>query len=344
MKKITLQDIANKANVAKSTASYALNNRYEKGVNISEDTRERIKKLAMDMGYIIDDMARAISTGKTQVIGFACGAPPHSDYFTLIITSIMETASKYGFLIKLLNLTQNNTEQFINICKRQRLSALLLYCVPEQTLKQVVRQLKKDNIIPAVIGNSYTPGKCIHVCCDDHLGCKLMVEKLFKLGHRKIAFMAANLKYTASKIRLDGYIQTMKNLCLDVPDEYVFGNKKPEKIKSHVFKLLKNSNRRPDAIFCSGDNIASMVIDSIKDFGFKIPDDISVAGFGNLDCGRFSIPSISTINEFHSKTSARVVEKIVDALSNRDFGAYYETVKPSVVLRESTAEKLSTTS
>lgn len=256
----------------------------------------------------------------------------------------METASKYGFLIKLLDLSQNNIEQFVNVCKRQRLSAVLFYCIQEQTLKQTVRQLKNDNIIPAVIGNSYTPDECIHVCCDDYFGCKLMVEKLHKLGHRKIAFMAANLKYPASRIRLDGYIQTMKNLTLDVPDEYVFGSKKPEIIKSHVFKLLENSDKRPDAIFCSGDNIASMVIDSIKDFGFKVPDDISVAGFGNLDCGRFSIPSISTVNEFHSKTSARVVEKIIAALSNRDFGAYYETVKPSVILRESTAQKLSLTS
>ena len=86
--------------VAKSTASYALNDRYEDGVIISEETRNRIKKVAADMGYMIDDMARAISTGKTKVIGFACGYSPRSDYFSVMITNIMETASKYGYFIR----------------------------------------------------------------------------------------------------------------------------------------------------------------------------------------------------------------------------------------------------
>lgn len=339
MAKITLREIALKAGVAKSTASYALNDSYTKGVNIPEETRTHIKKIASEMGYVIDDMARAIATGKTKVLGLTCGYGRIGDSFAPVLGNVMSAASRYDFFIKMLHQEPGRDDDFIASCVRQRLSAVLFYIPDESRIQYMVDKLAENSIIPAIIGNSVTPENCIHVRCDDREGSRMMVNKLYELGHRKIAYMSTNLEYLASRIRRDGYLDAVKELSLKVPEEYVWGSGHVGKIKEHVFHLLKNRNLCPDAFYCSGDNIAEAVIGSVNEFGLKVPLDISVAGFGDLVCGRCSVPQISTIDECHVETSTRVVEKIIGELSGRKHGEYSVKIKPLLIMRESTASK-----
>jgi LacI family transcriptional regulator len=127
----------------------------------------------------------------------------------------------------------------------------------------------------------------------------------------------------------------MRASALPVPPAYVFGNSNPRQVKIQIGRLVKNPENRPDAIFCSGDNIAAMVIDALKDFNLNVPRDLSVAGFGDLQCGRFAIPTISTIDERYAPTGARIVAKIIATLNNQDFGPFYETIRPRLILRDS---------
>ncbi|MCK5844278.1 MAG: LacI family DNA-binding transcriptional regulator, partial [Victivallales bacterium] len=119
MKKITLLDVAVKAGVAKSTASYAVNDNFVPGINIPQAKRDHIKKIAAELGYKVDDMARAISTGKAKVIGFACLNPADADYFAPMIAHVMAAASSYGYLIKLLFIDDSDVERLVSTCVDQ---------------------------------------------------------------------------------------------------------------------------------------------------------------------------------------------------------------------------------
>jgi len=335
--KITLRGVAAKAGVAKSTASYALNDSYQKGINIPEETRLRIKKIASEMGYVIDDMARAISTGKTRVLGLVCSQDSIHDNFAPLLGSVMKVAANHDFFIKMFYQMPNDKNSLVSSCVRQRLSAVLFYRPYEETICETTQRLRENGIITAIIGNSITPDKCIHVKCDDKLGSRLMVAKLHELGHQRIAYISSEPEYPASAIRKDGYLEAMNTLRLDVLPDYVWGSKNLEMLKKHVFKLLSSPRLKPDAIFCSGDNIASVVISIINKFGMKVPDDISVAGFGNLVCSQFAEPQISTVDEGQAKISETVMEKILSELSGKKQSRYLELIQPVVILRESTS-------
>ena len=332
--KTTLQDIADKLGVARSTVSYAINDRYVPGINITEDRREQIKKTALELGYRLDDMARAISTGKAKVIGFACPNPADSDYFAPMIASIMEAAAKHGFMIKLLFVKKGNTAELIDTCIDQRLSGVLLYTVPTRQLASIVRKLQENNIVPAVIGNSVAPDNCIHVVNDDQAGCRMMIRELYKLGHRKIAYIGKS--FLASRIRQEGFLQAMTELNLEIKPAYIYRQQDIFKIKKHIAKLIKKDC--PHAFFCNGDNTALTVICSIRDCGLRVPDDISVAGFGNLSCGLSAIPTISTVSESHHQVSIRIIDKIIAAIDNKNHGELHEKITPSIIVRQSTAK------
>ena len=335
MGKITLRDVAEKAGVAKSTASYAINDNYVPGINIPQEKRDLIKKIAVAMGYQVDDMARAISTGKAKVIGFACLNPADSDYFAPMIAHLMEVAAGYGFLIKLLFIEEGENERFISTCVSQRLSGVIFYAIPEKLLLSLVESLKGRDIAPAIIGNSFTPAECIHVVNDDVAGATMIVRELYELGHRRIAYVG-NL-FLASEIRESGYATALKELGVTVDPALIFNSGDVFQIKDFIANLAETG--KPDAVFCSGDNMAAVVISAIQECGLLVPEDISVAGFGNLACGRFHLPPISTVDESHRAVCVMAMDKIIATLSKKDHGKFYETILPSLIMRQSTQRR-----
>ena len=335
MGKITLRDVAEKAGVAKSTASYAINDNYVPGINIPQQKRDLIKKIAIEMGYQVDDMARAISTGKAKVIGLACLNPADSDYFAPMIAHLMEVAAVHGFFIKLLFIEDGDDDRFISTCVSQRLSGVIFYSIPQKQLLSLVESLKKRDIVPAIIGNSFTPDECIHVVNDDAAGTAMIVRELYGLGHRRIAYVG-NL-FLASEIREIGYVTALKELGLEVDPNLIFNSGDVFQIKNFIANLAETE--KPDAVFCSGDNMATVVISAIQECGLLVPGDVSVAGFGNLACGRFHLPPISTVDESHRAVCVTAMDKIIATLSKKDHGQLYETIRPSLIMRQSTQRR-----
>ncbi|NOY75294.1 MAG: LacI family transcriptional regulator [Kiritimatiellaeota bacterium] len=160
MKKITLRDVTAQAGVAKSTASYAVNDNFVPGINIPQAKRDHIKQIALEMGYKVDDMARAISTGKAKVIGFACLNPADSDYFAPMVAHIMAAAEHQDFLIKLLFIDDSDADRLATICADQRLSGVILYALPENLLKDLVANQSRSAFNPR------SKRSCRHPCTD----------------------------------------------------------------------------------------------------------------------------------------------------------------------------------
>ena len=167
---------------------------------------------------------------------------------------------------------------------------------------------------------------------DDTEGCVMMIRRLFEFGHEKIAFVGN--KFLASDIRERGYRNAMENLKLKVPGEYVFRRQNDVELDEYLASMVTGKNK-PDAFFCSSDNLAVTVVSTVMKLGLKVPRDVSVAGFGNLSSGKFIIPNITTIDESHGKVAWRVVEKMVDILSKKDSGTLLELIQPTLIVRQS---------
>jgi LacI family transcriptional regulator len=249
----------------------------------------------------------------------------------------MEVAATHGFLIKLLFIEEGENERFISTCVSQRLSGVIFYTIPEKQLTSLVDALKKRNIVPAVLGNSFSPDECIHVLNDDMAGSAMMIQELYNLGYRKVAYVGNS--FLAGDIRGRGYAMALEELGAEIDSSLILKSGDIFEIRDFIANLVKT--HKVDAVFCSGDNIAAVVISAIQECGLSVPGDISVAGFGNLACGRFHLPPISTVDESHLDVCVRIIDKIMATLSEKDHGEFYETILPSLIMRQSTGEFLS---
>src|SRR5579872_6402029 len=119
----TMSDIAKKAGVSRSTASFVLNNRQAE-LRISAKTRQRVLDAAQELGYVRNDLARAVGSGKNFVLGYLKTATGEQE--SLILEGVLRAASEAGYLLKLLTCPmEGNYQEAVRQCAEQRLAGLV---------------------------------------------------------------------------------------------------------------------------------------------------------------------------------------------------------------------------
>ncbi|OGV35179.1 MAG: hypothetical protein A2020_11605 [Lentisphaerae bacterium GWF2_45_14] len=309
---ITLQDIADKTGVTKVTVSYVLNG-LEKEKHISQGTACRIKETALKLGYTIDDFARAMSTGRAKVIGFLA-ASPHFEFVASVMTSIMKHAAPKGYMVKVLYYDEMTTEEnIIALAVKQRLSGLVIYSMGMNELRKISDRLFEKKIPVATLFNGKVPEGCIQVYSDDYEGGRAVAEYLVSLGHRKIAYIGNNPLMPYSVKRKKGFLDYLSEKEIQVTDSFFHTKTEREKIKEFIQRIME-LKERPTAFFCTSDWLAIEALTILQGNGFRVPDDVSIVGYANLEAGKFCHPALTTVAENYSMIGEKLVLKIIDRL------------------------------
>lgn len=334
MPRATLQDIANEAGICKATVSYVLNDNY-KSKRISEKTAANIQAIAQRLGYHFDDVARAMSTGRSNAIGFISACGMNREYISGILAGAMERADKLQLSIKLLHSHWGMTgEEVFRECRRQRLRGLLCYDFDKETNEVIFARLAEEGMPLAIISNTDAPEGAIHVMADDRQGSRLAVEHLCRLGHARIAFMSSDNGKRYETDRRGGYLDSLKALGLEAPDGFFIATNE-RSARMEFIQRIRSMENGPTALICSSDEIAMAAVSYLHRLGEKVPEDISVVGYGALSVGGSMIPSLTTIEEPYAEIGEKAVEMIC---SPRGDGR--KTLVPVRLLaRESTRER-----
>ena len=312
---VTMQDIADSANVSRGTVSYVLNGKY-KQAKISKTTRDRIMTVAEELGYRRNAIAQSMKTGKTNVIGFVGGL--YSSYCMKIIKGINDIASKHNYMLKLL--PTEKIEQVKNVarqCVEQRLAGVICRSLTEEELEIMRKELEPNNIPIVLVDSSFYHNWCSRVISDDFEGAKIATEYLLKLGHRKISFVTNELNRGFAKLRYDGYAQMMSNWGVKVKKEDIsfisFGAEISSIQKADIKRLL--IDKQPTGVFCSSDPLAMKVIAVAYEMGIKVPEQLSVMGYGNLEYSGYSSPPLTSINQPFVDMGIKASEILLNALN-----------------------------
>lgn len=291
----SLKDISQICGVSVATVSKALNNHND----IGEDTKERIKKVAKELGYSPNLSARALKTNRTYGIGVLFADEARSglthDYFASVLDSFKRTAEKSGYDITFINSCKNREGRmsYLEHSRYRGFDGVVLACIDFND-PEVVELVQSD--IP-VVTIDYLFNNRIAVLSDNVTGMKELIEYVYSRGHRKIAYIhGAQSAVTSS--RLSCFYRTAERLGLTIPDEYIREAAYRDTVTTYIVtNELLNLPDPPTCILYPDDFAAFGGINAIRQRGLKIPEDISVAGYDGIQAARNLEPQLTTVKQ-----------------------------------------------
>jgi DNA-binding LacI/PurR family transcriptional regulator len=332
---VRLKDIAARAGVSIMTVSKAL--RDEK--DVAAATSARIKQLAQAMGYVPDSAAQGLRKRTTKMFGVVISSLANP-VFHRVVRAIEEYAYEAGCDTILCHTLNNPGRE--EVCLRRLMSRRVdgMFISPVYRIEPdapVYRELLARGT-PVVLLGHPAPfcNAFISVSTDDLLASYELTKHLLGLGHRRIAFLSGRLVAPWARERLEGYRRALREAGLDADDRLVFnaGSTIEDGVKAGLQML--NENCHATAVQAVNDLVAIGCAETFLGQGLKIPQDISITGFGNiLVSGHFRVP-LTTVRQPKYRLGVAAMETM-GKLLRRD-RAESRRLPAELVVRESTSE------
>lgn len=328
---VTIKDIAKKAGVSYATVSRALTNRPE----VNEKTRRDIQKLAEEMGYKPNALARGLVTRESKTLGLII-PDITNPFFPEVARGVEEAASRSGYNVFLCNTNWDAEKErtYIEVLEEKRVDGLIVASVTDdaKTLEGFTR-----GGAPLVLVNRVLKDIDTHYVVIDNLkGGYMVVEHLLGLGHKRIAFIGGLRHVEATRERLQGYMLALSSGGIPVDDKLVYsGAFKKESGYQNAMKLLE-VDQPPTAIFAANDILALGVIQAVQEAGLKVPDDIAVVGFDDIAFASYAEVSLTTIAQpkyIMGEMAAKILMEDIKEGAVRE--KKHIVLQPSLVVRKS---------
>jgi LacI family transcriptional regulator/LacI family purine nucleotide synthesis repressor len=305
-----MKDIAAACGFSIATVSKALNGHKD----IGEETKKLIKKTAEEMGYFPNSSARALKSNRSYNFGVLFVDEARSglthDYFASILESFKLTAEKYGYDITFINANRQGKDRlsYLDWCRYKGVDGVVIACI--NFFDPEVIELVQSEIPIVTVDHIFNNN--ISVISDNIKGMADLVKYIYDCGHRKIAYIHG-IDSSVTKARLSSFYKTTEELGLKIPDDYVrevpYRDTQATAIVTEELLNLKNN---PSCIIFSDDFASIGGINVIKSKGFRIPQDISVAGYDGIQIMKFLDPLLTTINQDTKKMGQTAAEKLVE--------------------------------
>ncbi len=335
---ITLDDIAKQLNVSKVTVSKALRGHPD----ISKETTQLVKKVAQELGYTPNYMARNLSSKKSNTIGVVIPKIAHF-FFSSVIEAIYDIAFHNNYEI-ILTVSQENAERekkHIETLLAMRVDGLIVSITQDTRDNSIFERVIKAGV-PLIFMDRVLdiPGAST-VAVDDREGTFQAIEHAIKLGYTKIAHLAGYPEINIGLNRYLGFEDAMKQYGLPINPDWVIRGGFGEEFGYKGFMKLYKSNNLPEFIFTVTYPVALGVYAAVEELGLKIPDDIDIMCFGNSDVNRFISPSLSCVNQPTNTLGKTSVELIIDQVKNiESFEPQHVVVPTELIFRETCSKRV----
>jgi len=338
---VTIKDIAKRAGVAHSTVSLVMNERQY----VSPKLRERILRIAEQMGYEPNMVARSLISRKSPTLAVVFPEHPRffvTTYFLMIINGIQNACKKYNRALMFFSLDQTKGESYFQVSRKWLVNLMVIMNVDyTRDISKDIQDLKNNNIYFSIVTRYLGKDKVNSVCIDNYEGVKLALEHLASLGHKRIGFISGNPNSSDGPERLKAFKTISNKLNLDQDEELIaHGDFTFESGESEVQKLL-DLEKRPTAIFAASDYIAIGAMRTIKARGLSIPNDIALVGFDDTLEASFVQPGLTTVKQPLPEMGEAAVNLAVRSMNDPDFEPQTLVLRPQLIVRESCGAKRS---
>lgn len=331
--RITMKKIAELAGVSVSTVSFIINN---KDKHISQATRDRVNQVIAEHDYRPNMLAKGLMTNKSNTIGLLL-PDITNPFYAQIAKGVEDVANEHGYTIFLCN-SYNNTEkemEYIKIMQERHVDGIILSQINDANSEALDYLTNSD--MTYVFLDRYVGVEEKHaVFVDNKLGGCLAAEHLLSLGHTKIGCISSVYKAQNVDERILGFLQMLEKNDITIPqNQMLSADLTVEGGKSAARKLL---NCGVTAIFCCNDLMAIGVYEFARENCIKIPEQLSVIGYDDIEFSCYLTPPLTTIKQPIYEIGASSVFKLYNLLEKHDKCKVHK-LSTSIMIRGSTAKR-----
>jgi DNA-binding LacI/PurR family transcriptional regulator len=345
---VNLRTLAEHLELSQTTVSLVLNNS-PSAKSIPQETRNRLLEASQRLNYRPNYFARSLRQSRSMSVGVL--APDLSEgYFTRVMSGVVQELSRahYFYFTACHDWKRELIEQYPRMLVERAVDGFLLLNTPADQIEVPV---------PVVAISAHSPVENVtNIVLDHHKAVELALLHLDELGHRRIAFMRGPRAIPDSDFRWQSIQQVAGEIGLRIDPALVvridatsWSNKTghhpmaPE-IGYKPMQALLEKTRDFTAIFCFNDIAAIGAVRALKEAGLRVPEDVSVVGFDDIQSAAYATPSLTTVRQPLAEMGERGAQILLERISNREAAYPAEIVMaPELVVRESTGPAPATT-
>lgn len=330
-----MEDIARECGVTKMTVSRVLAGK----TNVKPATRDRILEAATRLKYEVNTLAKNLNLNRS---GFVAVATPFegllgSPYFSEVFLGFEVAFQEKDLDFALFNThceSFNDGGKLAKLYRQRRVDGLLV--VAAHTDDQFITTLEQRHVPMVVVGEHIPSANICSVSCQDAQGIQLVCKHLYRLGHRKIAFVAGPHDFLTATRRKNAFVEFCRRQGLALPPEFLQAGAFTMRSGRDAGQALLTGAHRPTAVVAANDIMAFGVIEAARSLGLDVPGDVSVAGFDDLPTATDRFPSLTTIHQPVREMGVLGATMLLEAMRSGNTLNKQTTLPVNLVVREST--------
>lgn len=329
----TIKDVAKLAGVSTTTVSHVIN----KTRFVAEATQERVNQAVKDLNYAPSAVARSLKCNSTRTIGMLV-TQSTNPFFAEVVDGVESYCYRQGYTLILCNTggLYEKQRDYIRMLAEKRVDGILVMC--SDLTEELREMLDSHPSIPKVIMDWGPESSAADKIIDNSEdGGYIATHYLLNHGHTKIACMTGQSEKLACIERIAGYKRALKQANIEFNPDYIFeGNFECDTAVEAADKLAAMPmETRPTAIFCFNDIMALGMISRLQQHNLKVPDDISIIGYDNIDLAAYFSPPLTTIHQPKRRVGKTAFEILLERINDKEHDRRIFEMHPELVERDS---------
>lgn len=329
----SIAEIAQICGVSKATVSRVINNIPQ---GVGPETREKVLKTIRELNYRPNALARSVATSKSGSIGLIM--PDVSNFFyPKIVRGVTDYMDGCGYSVIVCNSDyepEQEAQQLLRLVDRRVDGILLCSGVSN---KEFLADFRRYNIPLAVMGRNFDHSVIDASIMGDNIrGGYKSASHLIRNGSQRVVYVEGNPDTAGAKQRLVGYKQAHMEFGLPIRDEFIISGEYSIDFGRHTAQKLLKSGLKFDAVMTGSDLIAIGILSQFLKSGVRVPEDIEVIGFDNIELTTVFMPSLSTISKPHYDMAQHISDRLIRIIRGETIALPHVVIEPTLVLRETT--------
>lgn len=333
--RVTMADVARKANVSHCTVSRVLNNKYRH--KYTEATRQRVLQAADELSYRPNILARGLRKQASTFVGVLLPDLVNS-FIPNLVQGIQDVCDSKDLstVVYSTRLRPERLEKYVQLLIDKRVEGMIIYDPFHQLQERTLRRLQQHDIPVIAVLVDLCDGATTSIKIDQALGARLATEHLLSLGHRSILHLSAENADSHGRERYEGFLKAVQDYPHHIGTTMIEVDWSWDKAYEEISVLYGNARTdAPTAIFASSDATALGAIKALLEHGYRIPDDVSVVGFDDLPYAEMSYPGLTTIAQPKYPVGEHAMSLLLRMMHGQPVSPVL--LEPQLILRQSTA-------
>lgn len=337
---MTLKDIAKEAGVSVMTVSNVVNGRTDK---VSESTRTRVESIIKQFNYKPNLSARSLIKRSSNLIGIVLPIQEdeHGDdynvfnnpYISLLVGIIERELRERGYYVILRSV--KSKDDLHSLIQNWNVAGAI-FVIPE--FERMVNELVEDNPFPLVFFDSYVENpNVLSVRVNDYKGAYLAANYLVSQGHRNIGFVGNYKKHHVMGQRYKGVKDALAKNAITFNENWIFEEPGTYAAGLRIGQEIADHHQDITGLVVTSDLCALGVLEGARLGGLKIPYDLSIIGFDNLDIATYSTPKLTTVNQNISAKAEEAAKLLIAKIEDTPIESRHITIDVEIVERQSVA-------